>query len=145
MPRPRKPRHVLEDTGAFAHDPQRRRAREHEATSNGPVGEPPDYFNQTHQDVWREFTSEAPWLACADRKMLEVAVRLTVRIRRHATASASWIAKAGNALERVGMDDKDVAGFEKAMLEAMTPSPREYQMLGSCIARLGMSASSRVY
>lgn len=71
MPRPRKPTAVLELSGAFKHDPQRRRAREFEPVVEAPLGEPPEYFNEARAARWREIAAQCYWATFADRIIVE--------------------------------------------------------------------------
>jgi hypothetical protein len=58
--RPRKPTALLEATGRFLHDPQRRRAREHEPKIVGALGEPHRDLNRQEKRIWRELAGELP-------------------------------------------------------------------------------------
>lgn len=143
--RPRKPTAVLEDTGAFAKDPQRRAARENEPQPNGPIGEPPDYFNQTEVAIWAEFVDEAPdgVLTKADRKVLELAVRLTAKIRFQPCGLTKWFRYMKTALSAAGMPEDDIDEMEEAMETLLGVSGQEISALASCLQRMGLTPSDR--
>ncbi len=83
MARPRKPTAELELNGAFKKDPKRGEARSYEPPSNGPIGDPPNYFDDTQRDLWWEVVDIVPpkVLAKADRLVLEVISRLMEKLR----------------------------------------------------------------
>lgn len=89
MARPRKPTAALELSGAFAHNPDRGKARENEPVPNGPMGDPPEYFDELHAEQWRTMAAEAHWLTSADAFMFEVAVKYMVRFKIGTTDSKS--------------------------------------------------------
>lgn len=89
MARPRKPTAALELNGAFAHNPKRAEARKHEPQPNGPLGDPPETFDDVQKEVWRQMAAEAHWLTSADAFMFEVAVRYMVRFKTGLTDSKS--------------------------------------------------------
>src|SRR6185369_8162282 len=60
MPQPRKPTAVLEQTGAFARNPKRKKARENEPQPTGPLGEPPEGLDGQEQKAWRYLASLIP-------------------------------------------------------------------------------------
>ena len=143
--RPRKPTAVLEDTGAFKHDPKRGLARANEPKPVGPVGEPPAYFDASHREVWDEYIAEAPRgvLTTADRKQLELAVRLTCRMR----IAPGKMTKALNFLSKVllslGMPEEDVTDFKEAMRATVGCSAQELSLLHSCLQRMALTPSDR--
>lgn len=145
MGRPRKPTAVLRDKGAFAKDPKRGLARENEPKANGPIGNPPDYFDQTHQSVWHEFVDEAPRgvLTKADRKLLELAVRLTCKMRFEPCRMAKWIRFLGKALEQLGMPEDDVDEMNEAFETALGCTAQEASLLANCLQRMGLTPSDR--
>jgi phage terminase small subunit len=80
MSRPRKPNAVLEMNGAFAKNPQRRRA---DPKSSGPVGPAPAYLNEQETELWNQFKRKAPEkvLTAADSFLLEIVCKLMARMR----------------------------------------------------------------
>jgi hypothetical protein len=83
MPATRKPTNVLEMSGAFAHDPQRKRDREHEPTPTGPLGNAPESMTAAQKKMWDEFASEIPpgVAGNCDRTLFEMAVKLRNLVR----------------------------------------------------------------
>ena len=81
MARPRKPTKMLELSGAFVKDPQRRRDPEPEPT--GPIGSPPDGLTPGAVKAWREIAKSCGgWLTDADRPTLEVVAVLMDKFRQ---------------------------------------------------------------
>lgn len=80
MPAHRKPSNVLELSGAWRKDPQRKRV---DPTPTGPIGPPPKQKALTFPDAWRYLVKCAPAgvLADRDRVWLEVAAHLLVQFR----------------------------------------------------------------
>jgi hypothetical protein len=80
MARPRKPTAELERNGAFAKNPNRKRA---DPKTTGPVGDPPPTMPLELHSIWHELAEHAPLnvLRSADRGLLEVASRLLHAIR----------------------------------------------------------------
>lgn len=83
MARNRLPTAQLESSGAFAHDPQRRAARENEPVPAGPLGDPPTYLDDMQQRCWLEVASYVPEgvLTVSDRLLVEKTARLLARER----------------------------------------------------------------
>lgn len=83
MARPRKPTAVLEQNGAFDHNPQRRDARESEPIPTGPLGDPPSSLTDVERGIWHELTLQIPpgVLTIADRMVMEVLCALIARHR----------------------------------------------------------------
>lgn len=81
MPRPRKPTEVLELTGAFRRNPQRK--REVGAKSEKGLGTPPAHLSAAETACWREVVGNAPAgvLTSADRPLVEIVARLMARFR----------------------------------------------------------------
>jgi hypothetical protein len=80
---------VLELAGSFKHNRARGEARKHEPKPNGPLGDPPEHFDELHQKQWHVMAAEAHWLTSADAFMLEVAVKYMVRFMTGVTDSKS--------------------------------------------------------
>lgn len=78
--RPRKATAVLERSGAFAHDPQRRRR---DPATTGPIGDPPPSMPEEMHAIWYELAHAAPTgiLRNRDRLVLELAVRTLHHMR----------------------------------------------------------------
>ena len=108
MSRPRKPTAVLEASGAFVHDPQRRRAPEPAPT--GPLGGPPDHLDDHEKGVWHEFAALLPDKVAwnADRPSFELAVCLMAQFRHHRGAmTGSQQTLLASLLGRFGMSPVD--------------------------------------
>jgi phage terminase small subunit len=73
MARPRKPTAVLELSGAFKKDPQRKRTNEPRPATK--VGQPPPWLDDDEAEIWERMSREGFWLTSADEFLLEVAVR----------------------------------------------------------------------
>ena len=58
MPRPKKPSALLEASGAYRKDPQRR--PKNEPVVKSPVGNCPDEFNEDQRKRWNQIVREAP-------------------------------------------------------------------------------------
>jgi len=116
--RPPKPSKVLEMTGAFKKDPQRRRKRAGEPESAGPVGGPPDPFTRNPDSpelqklclIWDELVADAPpgVLTRSDRIHLEVVCRLLLKVRGN-YAKANEITQLNRMLGQIGMNPSDRA------------------------------------
>jgi len=106
MGRPRKPTAVLELTGAFQKDPQRR--RDHEPKPQGPIGDPPADFDDVLMVLWRELLGMVPAgvLAVADRWLLELTCRTMREVKRgHALAAEKNLLL--SCLSRMGLTPAD--------------------------------------
>lgn len=81
MARPRKPTAVLEATGAFKKNPQRRREGEPVVTT--PLGNPPAHMTELEAACWFEVAELAPRgvLTSADRVALEALAHLLAEFR----------------------------------------------------------------
>jgi phage terminase small subunit len=77
----RKPVEVLELTGRYKHDPQRRRPPA--PKSDEPIGGPPVWLHEHLKPIWYEFISQAPpgVLTHSDRYILAVACDLALKLR----------------------------------------------------------------
>jgi phage terminase small subunit len=80
MTRPRTPTNVLELSGAFDKNPQRRRR---DPKAAGPLGSAPVHLDEQERQLWNEFRRKAPEkvLTAADRFVLEILCRLMARQR----------------------------------------------------------------
>lgn len=106
MGRPRKPTRVLELTGAFRHDPQRRRERENEPEPTPGLGKPPACLSESQKARWREIAKYCPWLTVADRPMVEMTARLW-QLMRDGAASVGEIKQLAANLAHLGMTPAD--------------------------------------
>ena len=108
MARPRKSTVEHELNGSFKKDPKRGKAREHQPPSNGPVGEPPNYFDDHQRDLWREVVETVPpkVLAKADRLVIEVISRLLEKLRE-GTIRGAELNILISCLSRLGLTPAD--------------------------------------
>lgn len=106
MGRPRKPTAVLELTGAFEKDPQRRRPNEPKPT--GPLGDPPVDFDDDLRALWDDLVRIVPArvLTLADRWFVELTVR-TMRDVKKGCALAADRNLLLSCLSRMGLSPAD--------------------------------------
>ena len=145
MGRPRKPRTVLEDTGAFAKDPKRGRARANEPEPTGPIGEAPDYFNASQIQIWNEYAQNAPQgvLERSDRKLLELAVRLTCKMQLQISGEPRWLISLGRILKTRGWSAKEVEDMRDSFMKALVFTTREMTILHSMLQRMRFTPTDR--
>lgn len=79
MPRYRTPTAVARVTGADKLHPGRHAGRA--SPVSGPLGPPDDELNTEARKAWAEFANDMPWLGRSDRMLVNLAARLTCRIR----------------------------------------------------------------
>jgi hypothetical protein len=84
MSRPRKPTAVLEASGAFEKNPQRRLSRSGEPACVGNLGSPPESLDCDEKALWTEIASTLPdgLAGKSDRSAFECLVVLGVKCRR---------------------------------------------------------------
>ena len=132
MARPRKPTAVLELTGAFKKDPQRKRPQE--PKPNGPLGEPPTDFDEYLRALWRDLVRMVPAgvLTISDRWLVELACR-TMRDVKKGQALASEKNLLLACLSRMGLTPADRSKIavppEKEELDELAQLARECQNL----------------
>lgn len=145
MGRPRTPTAVLEAKGAFRKDPQRAATRKNEPKPDGVIGNPPDYFDETHKEIWWELIGEAPKgvLTKADRKQLELTVRLTAKMRAIPYRMHKALRFLGEALIGLGMDENDVNEFKEDLRKMVGCSSQDLSLLAGCLTRMGMTPADR--
>ena len=107
MPAKRKPAALQELSGAWRHDPQRRRI---EPATSGPIGAPPSQKSFTFPAAWRYLVKCAPdgVLADRDRVWLEVAAHLLVQFRADpANMHPAKLSRLTSCLSALGMSPAD--------------------------------------
>jgi hypothetical protein len=122
----RKPTKQLEDSGAFEHDPQRRRAREHEPVPDGPLGDPPEYFSEAQRGIWQELAEQVPHgvLTVADRILVEITAKLIARMRDpEDQLKASETNQIISCLSRMGLTPADRSRVAVPKPAEETPDP----------------------
>jgi hypothetical protein len=103
MPALRKPTAVLEASGAFQHDPKRR--RDHEPDTGRGVGPPPDWLTEGERQAWDQLvadTAAGVWQS-SDKAFLEQLARMLAKSRegpevfgtKSMTLFVSMLARAG--------------------------------------------------
>ena len=135
MARPRKPSALLELSGAFDHDPQRRRKDEPQETR--PLGKPPARIPPEVLPYWDEIVEMVPGgvLTYRDRWAVEIAARLMAKQVRglpSLTASPEIISKCQ-------LDANQV----KRLLAGEKITSSELSTLRSLLAALGMTPGDR--
>lgn len=137
MPARRKSIEMLSANGAYAHNPDRLRAREAELESKpgalDPLGDPPTEWtagaeiNSRCQRLllcWAEIVEQIPDLAAADRDVVEFACYLKDKIRRasagYGKATSGDFSQLEKYLDRLRQNAKDrrALGGRKAAKEA---------------------------
>ena len=108
MPRPRKPTALLEATGAFLHDPQRREARAKEPTPDPNFGNVPRNLTAAQKKLWAELTDMvAPdVLTKADRWLVRLTVLMAEKVF-DGTATSGQTACFQRCLSQLGMTPAD--------------------------------------
>lgn len=119
MARPLTPTSVLEQRGAYEHDPQRRSTRDNEPEGRGVLGDPPERFTLLEREAWTELDLLAPEgvLTGSDRVVVEMYCHLVARMRgdhdpEHAQPrplKAAEVTQLLNILGRFGMTPSDRA------------------------------------
>lgn len=106
MGRPRKPTAILELTGAFRKDPQRK--RDHEPQPKGPIGDPPVDFDDVLIMLWQDLIRMVPAgvLTISDRWLAELACR-TMRAVKEGSALAAEKNLLLACLSRMGLTPAD--------------------------------------
>jgi phage terminase small subunit len=105
MPAQRKPSALLEASGAFKKNPNRRRV---DPEVTGELGDPPKYFTPDQRKIWRELEAMAPVdvLANADRWCCELACQLMSKLRTGQLRVAE-VAQLVSLLARLGLTPAD--------------------------------------
>ena len=105
MPRPKTPRQVARVTGADLKDPQRYRDSADPVLPE--VGNPPARLDEEQRATWVEFTDDLPWLRRSDRTILELACRLTTRMKKDPDMGIAALAQLRLCLSAMGATPTD--------------------------------------
>jgi hypothetical protein len=134
MARHRLPTSQLEASGAFDHDPQRRADREYEPVPTGPLGDPPEIFDDRQRDVWHELVALVPSgvLFNADRILVEIVCRLIARMRAGEYLKAAETNQIISCLARMGMTPSD-----RSKLSSPRPNDEQAEDTFTRLARTG--------
>ena len=124
MPYPRKPTAVHELSGAFKHNPARRRARANEPVPDGPLVEPPDHLPPRVAYFWKFIVSVSSKrvLGTSDTIAVEVAARFMAEVNNPKTSSLAANNYLRIALVELGMTP---ASRSKVMQLPFVPPPGE--------------------
>jgi hypothetical protein len=76
MANPRTPLSKAKATGRTMRDPARFKQRK-EPPKQRPLGKPSRMLNERQVEAWEAFREELPWLMESDRRLVEVASKLT--------------------------------------------------------------------
>lgn len=70
-------------SGAMERNPQRYADRQNAPKPEGPLGDPPNHFDETQRDLWNEIVGTVPALVLtsADRLLVEVTTMLLGKLR----------------------------------------------------------------
>lgn len=79
MPRKRVPAEVAEMTGDTIKHPERHKGRATPPVT--PLGRAPARLCKAERAEWEAFRADMPWLCRSDRHVVEIAARMSVRIR----------------------------------------------------------------
>jgi phage terminase small subunit len=127
MPKPRKPTALLLLNGGLAHDKKRYANRTAEPVPSGELGPAPRHFNAELKAIWNELVKQIPAgvLTCADRIILELACRLTNKMRTEEFTSSN-AAQLVSCLSRLGLTPADRSKVQvdpSKGKQALPPSP----------------------
>jgi phage terminase small subunit len=113
MAPPRKPlaHHVA--SGAIAKNPGRFVDRTDPPEPKAPIKRAPKHLDEAQQKVWKELVSQAPdgLLGTCDAVLLEIAVRLTVKMRTGQMEKTSEFISLANVLNKLGLTPSGRANF----------------------------------
>ncbi|MCB2217448.1 MAG: P27 family phage terminase small subunit [Desulfobulbaceae bacterium] len=111
----RKPTAVMEKSGAFKKNPNRRRV---DPETVGPIGECPTYFDEAERTVWAEIVSTAPQnvLTAADNLIVETLARSIAQMRATPAGDIkpAMLAQIRQGLSSLGMSPADRSRVQPA-------------------------------
>jgi len=105
MPRPRKPSNILEMTGAYKKNPQRKRPNKPKA-KRGISIDPPETFEPDQKQAWKDIIERCPdkVLMNSDELTVEMASVMLARFRQDGAQTPSHIlTRLDIILDRMGM------------------------------------------
>lgn len=105
MPAHRKSLSELEASGAIAKNPGRFKNRTESSEPKKPLGKAPRHLSEEQQKVWRELVAatEEGMLSAGDAIMVEIVVRLTMKMRAGEMTKTSEHIALANQMEKLGM------------------------------------------
>ncbi len=125
MARTRKPTAIHEANRTFEHNPDRGRARENEPVPDGPIGNPPEYFDEIQKKIWAEVVQQCPFgvLTIADRMIVEIYCSLVGRFRSGETLKAAEYNLIISILSRMGLTPADRSKINVPTKESKQEGP----------------------
>jgi hypothetical protein len=122
----RKPTAVLERSGAFKKNPQRKRT---DPETKGALGNPPTYFSTDEKQVWKELKKNAPQnvLTNADRLFVETLCRAIAQMRATPPGelTPALLAQVRSGLGQLGMSPSD-----RSRVQPVTPPDKKNPFAG---------------
>lgn len=79
MARYKTPQALAKITGATEKHPERYGKNIY--AKSAPLGDAPAFLSQKERNEWKRIAKEFPWLARSDRMLVEIVVRLLIRIQ----------------------------------------------------------------
>lgn len=109
MPPRKKSLEELKLSGAVDKNPGRFVDRQDAPQPKAPIGKAPRHLDAEQQKIWRELTSNAPTgvLGSCDAVSVEIAVRLTQRMRDGKMDKTSEFTALFNVLSKLGLNPSD--------------------------------------
>lgn len=103
--RPRLPQSVAESSAAVIKDPQRFKDRAKPDVA--PIGKAPAHLSKAVRKAWDMIVSEIPWLAEADRAVVEAAAYLRSRLMTEPDCPVNVIAQLRLCMSSLGATPVD--------------------------------------
>ena len=96
-------------SGAVDKNPGRFKDRVDPPAPKAPIGKAPRHLDAEQQKIWRELTSNAPdgFLGSCDAVSVEIAVRLTQKMRKGGMDKTSEFTALFNVLSKLGLNPSD--------------------------------------
>ena len=119
----RKPTNVLELSGSFKHNPNRRRA---DPPPAGEIGEAPDHLADDEKNLWKELVAQSPLgvLQASDRAALEIVCCLMAEFRNdRASFTPAKIGVLQRALSSLGHTPVDRSRLGVSKQESSADDP----------------------
>jgi hypothetical protein len=111
MARPRKPTALLELSGAFKRNPNRKKARENEPIVSEPLPDAPRRLPAPVKAAWREMRERGSlWLRSPDQFLVHIAAFYMARYRNNECSSAETSLLIG-VLGKLGFSPKERAAL----------------------------------
>lgn len=124
MPAPRKPSNILQMSGAFDKNPDRKRARKDEPIPTELLGDPPARLSDSEQAAWHEVVSIAPpgVLMNSDRIAMEILATLLAQFRADPHGfQPTRLARLESMIVKMGLTPADRSRVIAAPQESANP------------------------